>query len=302
MSQQPTVSVLVPVYNGEKYLSEAINSVLSQTYRDFELIAINDGSTDQSESLLRRFQAQDDRIQVISRGNTGIVLALNEGLSHARGRYIARMDADDIALPDRFAKQVEFLENHPDYVAVGCRTLMIDPEGLPIKLHNDLTTHEEINQAYLNGGFGTITHPAAMLRREAIQAIGGYRQEMDLAEDDDLFLRLAEIGKLANLPDVLLKYRQHLKSFSSTKFLKGFQAALIALQEAYQRRGLDLATMPKIEVAKVRSLNDTHHSWAWWALGDGNVATARKHAFLALKAAPISKESWKTFACAVRGW
>lgn len=302
MSQEPKVSVLMPVYNGETYLPTAIDSVLSQTLTDLELIVINDGSTDRSEFLLEKFQKQDSRIRLISRGNTGIVPALNEGLSHARGQYIARMDADDIAMPERFAQQVEFLDSHPEHVAVGSRTLMIDPEGLPIKVHNDLLTHEEIDQAYLNGGFGTITHPAVMLRHETMQTIGGYRKEMDLAEDDDLFLRLAEIGKLANLPQVLLKYRQHLKSFSSTKFSKGLQVAITALQEAYQRRGLKLSDMPYIKVDKPRSLNGTHSLWAWWALGDGNVATARKHAFLALKSAPTSKESWKTFACAVRGW
>lgn len=112
MSKKPIISVLMAVYNGEKYLGEAIDSILAQTYSDFEFIIVNDGSTDHSESILQEYQRQDERIRVVSRGNTGHTAALNEGLVYANGRYIARMDNDDIALPERFAKQVTFWKNN----------------------------------------------------------------------------------------------------------------------------------------------------------------------------------------------
>jgi GT2 family glycosyltransferase len=332
MTQPPTVSVVLPVYNAERYLIPAIASILTQTYSDFELIVMNDGSTDRSAQILKDFQNQDQRIRIFNQKNSGIVVALNNGLRQAQGRYIARMDGDDVAMPERFAKQVAFLEANPDHVAVGSQTLMIDPEGLPIKHHNQLTTHEQLDTAYLAGEFGAITHPAVMLRRDAVLQIGGYRTEMNLAEDDDLFLRLAEIGKLANLPDVLLYYRQHLTSFSATKLDQGWQRAQTALQEAYRRRGLqpqempkaiaddvdrmaiapafsnrvtDVTNLPRMESSSAiepRSISKTHALWSWWALEDGNLATARKHAWLATRKQPISGESWKALVCAVRGW
>jgi hypothetical protein len=148
-----------------------------------------------------------------------------------------------------------------------------------------------------------------------MQQIGNYRIEMKIAEDDDLFLRLAEVGKIANLPDLLLHYRQHLKSYGSTRFAEGFQQSQVALQEAYERRGLQPPEMTKA-LAEDRDnhsphLNapipvlthaDVHLRWAWWSLDGGNVATARKHAWLATKIQPTSTAAWKVLACAIRGW
>src|ERR1051325_1151561 len=116
-SRPPTVSVLLPVYNAERYLESALQSVLGQTFSDFEVIAVDDGSKDNSKKILERFAANDPRIRVISRPNTGIVGALNDGLAVARGEFIARMDADDVALPGRFQAQLDYLRGHPDCIA-----------------------------------------------------------------------------------------------------------------------------------------------------------------------------------------
>ncbi len=290
------------VYNDAKYLPEALDSILNQTFSDFEFVIINDGSTDGSEVILRNYQNRDQRIRLVSRANTGLIAALNEGLTYTRGKYIARMDSDDFAMPERFAKQVAFLDSHPDHVAVGTRVLMIDPTGAPIRLANTLTTHEEIDGANMAGQYGQLSHPAVMFRREAIEKVGVYREEMLYAEDADLFYRFAEIGKLANLPDVLLKYRLHLKSIGHTKTVKQMESAYVALSQAHRRRGLEPPKAPVVQDTKPISVSEIHCKWAWWALNGRNIATARRHAFLGVLRDPFSKYAWKTLLCALRGW
>ena len=290
------------VYNGTRYLNESIESIHNQTFTDWEFIIINDGSTDNSESIVQGWQNRDERIKLISREHKGLTISLNEGLSYAQGEYIARMDADDIALPDRFAKQVAFLDENPDHVAVGCRMLVIDPEGMPIFTCSKLTTHEEIDAAYMAGQAGIIGHPAVMIRRRVIESIGGYREQFTYAQDRDLFLRLAEVGKLANLPDTLMQFRLNAKSMGHTQRSEQKRCANLATIEAHQRRGLEPPILSDSSSEPPKSISDLHRQWTWWALGSGNVATARKHALLALTRQPLAVESWKVFACALRGW
>ena len=133
-NKTPAISVLLPVYNAERYLGLAVESVLNQTFDDFELLAFDDGSSYQSLSILREFAAKDSRVRVSSRENRGpLVVALNEMIAIARGPYLARMDADDICRSQRFEKQVAYLEAHPECVMVGSKCLAIDPEGMPIR-------------------------------------------------------------------------------------------------------------------------------------------------------------------------
>src|SRR5213082_3006291 len=128
----PVVSVLMPVYNAQRYLPAAVESILGQTFRDFEFIIIDDGSTDRSGEILRKFAAEDPRIKLISRPNTGYVVALNEALSCASGEFVARMDADDISLPTRFERQVAYLREHTDCVLVGTNVITMDSDGAMI--------------------------------------------------------------------------------------------------------------------------------------------------------------------------
>lgn len=302
MQKTPKVSVLMPVYNAEKFLHESVESILNQTFKDFEFIIINDGSTDKSEYILQEFQKQDSRIKLISRTNKGIVSTRNQGLAEAKGIYIALMDADDIALPDRLAKQIEFLDANLDYVAIGSRVLLIDPEGWPICPFAKSTSHEEIDEAHLRCQGGAICNPSALLRFDAVARIGGYRPEIKSAEDIDLFLRLAEVGKIINLSEILLKYRQHPKSIGHSQRAEQKQFADLAVMEAYQRRGLKVPAILNTVDGHNASISEMRRKWAWWALGANNIATARKNAFLALSKNPISSENWKVMACALRGY
>ncbi len=126
----PSISVLMPVYNTERYVAEAIESILAQTFGDFEFIIVNDGSTDDSLAILRRYEQQDQRIRLITRPNTGIVGALNDGLALARAELVARMDADDVSLPERLGKQRDFMSSHPGCVAMSTAYTIMDPDGL----------------------------------------------------------------------------------------------------------------------------------------------------------------------------
>lgn len=297
----PVVSVHMPVYNAERYVGEAVESILAQTFETFEFIIIDDGSTDGSLEILRRHEEQDKRIRLVSRPNAGVGRTRNEALAMAVGKYFAAMDADDVSSPRRFARQVEYLERTPECVAVGSRVLLIDSDGAPIREWSPFLTHEEIDREHLQGRGGAITHPAAMMRREAVCELGGYRESLQPAEDYDLFLRLGEVGRLANLEDTLLHYRQHPTSFGYADRARQRKAAQTALREAYERRGLAISVSGNGAVEQPLSLSDHHRKWAWWALQAGNVATARKHALKALRLSPLSGQSWRAMACAVRG-
>lgn len=203
----PRVSVLLPVYNAERYLREAVDSILAQTFTDFELLAHDDGSTDNSLSVMRRYT--DPRIVVTTGVNRGLVPALNDMIDRARGEYLARMDSDDVSEPSRFAKQAAHLDANAECVAISSRTLLIDAEGWPICEFNPLTGHDEIDAANLRTGTCHICHGATMFRKKALSAVGSYSGGFPDSEDLDLFLRLAEHGQIGALPEVLYRYRQH---------------------------------------------------------------------------------------------
>jgi glycosyltransferase involved in cell wall biosynthesis len=212
--KRPSITVLLPVYNAEPYLAQALQSVLAQTYGDFEVIVVDDGSTDGSREIITRYAREESRIRVIARENRGLVQSLNEGLSQATGEYVARMDADDVCLPERFSKQVTFLRTNPDHVVVGSSFIYIDEHGAETRRHacfvNDVTIRHALPVE------GSIRHPSAMLRTRALLEIGGYSDHYFAAEDYDLVRRLAHVGQLHNLPDVLLHYRESPTRVSST--------------------------------------------------------------------------------------
>jgi glycosyltransferase involved in cell wall biosynthesis len=242
-----TISIIMPVYNSDRFLSQAIESILSQTYHNFEFLIVDDGSTDQSYEIVKQY-ARDSRIKHWQLPNAGVVQRLNNLLDRAANPLIARMDADDIALPHRLEKQVEFLTNHPDHVAVGSQIEVIDDEGTTLDLWCNQQTHEAIDAVLinpLNTGLTVVCHPAVMYRRDAVLAVGKYRQEVQYAEDLDLFLRLVDNGgKLANLPETLLKYRLHLGGVCHRHFEKMWNSGQIAVREARHRRRL-----PELPVA-----------------------------------------------------
>lgn len=289
----------MPVYNAERYVAEAVASILNQTFGDFEFLIIDDGSTDRSLQILRKYERQDARIRLISRPNTGYVAALNEMLAMARGEFVARMDADDIAYPDRFGEQLKHLRTHPRCVLVGSRVLLIDPDGAPLCHSCHQCRHEEIDEALVQRHW-PLVHPAVMMKREAVAKVGGYRVQYTSIEDRDLFLRLAEIGELANLPQTLLQYRKHLDSVCHTRYNEQRSLQPLVDEDMRRRRGLPPARTPS-EPQTRTTPSETYATWAWCALIAGNVKTARKYAWKIFRSRPASLSSLKLVACALRG-
>ncbi|MGB7161396.1 MAG: glycosyltransferase [Tepidisphaeraceae bacterium] len=294
MSTTPAISVIMSVYNGERYAPEAVESILAQTFGAFEFILIDDGSTDGSKALLQNYVDRDPRVRLISRPNKGLTKTLNEGLGLARGEFVARMDADDVSLPTRFEKQVAFLRANPDCVCVGARVLRVDPYGSPLSESDHKLTHEEIDRQLIEEGLGwAITHPVAMMRRDAVATVGGYREQFKTSQDLDLWLRLAEVGRLANLPEILLKYRYHSESVGFTKFEEQRRVKSIILQDAYTRRGrTPPAEWPKAIFTPL-PVAEQLRRWARTALKAKNRDVAKKHAIDALKREPFTLDSWR---------
>jgi glycosyltransferase involved in cell wall biosynthesis len=297
-----TVSVVMTVFNTERYVGEAVQSVLGQTFRGFEFIIIDDGSTDRSPAILREFASRDPRVRLVSRPNTGIVAAANEGIGMARGRYLARMDSDDVCLPNRFEAQVRYLDEHPECVLVASRVTVVDPYGSPVLESGQKLTHEEIDAELLGSGGGwAIVQPSAMMRADAVRKVGAYRGRHNVSEDQDLFLRLAEVGRVANLPEPLLLYRRHYQSVMHTQWRQRQEVKERIVREAYERRGLPMPADWKFDGWKPTPLAEQVRTWGWAALKRGNVGVARRHALSAVKAAPLSGEAWKLLLYAVRG-
>jgi len=293
MSDSPQISVVMPVYNGEKYLAEALQSILAQTFRDFECIAVDDGSTDRSLQILQQFAAQEPRIKIVSRPNTGIVGALNDGLAVAQGEFVARMDADDIATANRFERQVAELQKAPDCVALGSAVLFIDPEGRPLKVYSPHPTHAAIEEELARGNGGALIHPTILFRRKALVQCGGYRIQYNYIEDLDLYVRLLEIGRLANLPDVLLHYRQHSLSVNHVKGSRSVQAAEI-IAPLRRAKGLPVLSAEALGkgAPKLAGPGDCRRKWALDAAEGGNFDCAMANALLAVRHQPLNRTNW----------
>jgi glycosyltransferase involved in cell wall biosynthesis len=300
----PKVAVLLPVFNSELYLSQAIQSILDQEFTDFEVIAIDDGSTDGSLAILEAARRRDSRVRVISRPNAGLVATLNEMLELAGSPYLARMDADDIASHERFHLQVAELDADPELVAVGTGVRLIDSDGLPLLSISVPLAHLEIDAWMSEARSGiAICHPSVMIRREALLKVSGYRQDYWPAEDADLFLRLAEVGKLSNLERVLMSYRVHSSSISRLNTRRQRDALYLAAGDAARRRGKNAPQhnlSQSIQHAD-ESISEVHRKFAWWALQSGFPHTARKHALAAFRREPFSLKSLRALYCSLRG-
>ena len=295
---RPAVSVLMPVYNAERYLAEAVGSILAQTFADFEFLIVDDGSTDGSLAILRRFEASDPRVRLVSRPNTGYVTALNEMLGMARGELLARMDADDVALPHRFARQVEFLRDHPEVDALGGAQEQIDARGRFLYIHRDPVGHEEIQEQALIGRC-PLNHPSVMMRRHAVLDLGGYRTEMMPSEDLDLWLRMGERGRLANLPEVVTRYRIHDGSISVSQQARQLDNMRRASEQACDRRGIPRR---QVESAPWRPVDrESRHravtGYGWIGFGRGDRSMAREYALRSIALMPWRADGWRLLAC-----
>ena len=257
----PRVSVILPTYNGEKYLGLAVRSVLRQTFGDFELLVLDDGSTDTTPRILERLAASDERMRVISLPHGGIVAALREGVRQAQANLIARMDGDDICLPERFARQVEYLDAHPEVVVLGTNWVGIDPAGRPFWRSRKFVTESAAIRASLERGTNPMLHPSVMFRPAAYERAGGYRFREDSFEDHDLWKRLIAEGEFANLPEVLTLYRRHQRA--------------VSVGRGRQRPGADITAA-------------RYAGWARIARRDGYRAAAWRNALQAVRLEPAS--------------
>lgn len=211
----PIVSVIMSVYNDEKYVSLAIDSILKQSFEDFEFIIINDGSTDRTLEILKEYEQKDSRIVLIEQENRGLTKSLNIGIKKAKGKYIARMDSDDISDLQRFEKQIEFLEINKDYALIGTNVEKIDESGKHIEFNTTKYTNKEIQKTLsIRNCFA---HGSVMINRTMIKDECYYDENFKYAQDYRLWAKIAKNFKVANLEEPLYSLRLHEKSISKTK-------------------------------------------------------------------------------------
>ncbi|MDA7926715.1 glycosyltransferase [Verrucomicrobiales bacterium] len=218
------LSVILPAYNAERHLAEAVRSVLAQSFSDFELIVINDGSSDRTADIIR--EIDDSRIRLIQHDqNSGLIAVLNEGISLAKGRFIARMDADDICEISRFEEQLAYFEANPNVGVLGTAIKIIDDEGRGGKVFEMPLLPEEIEWALPL--FCPVAHPSVMMRADIIREAGGYSSSAELAEDYELWGRMAKETAIANLSSPLLKLRKHPESVTSSRVQEHLRASAL---------------------------------------------------------------------------
>jgi hypothetical protein len=283
----PLVSVVLPVHDGATFVALSIGSILAQTFDAFELLVVDDGSRDATPAILADIAAQDRRLRVLTQPLLGLVPALNRGLVEARGRYVARMDADDVAMPERLACQVAALDRHLGVAAMGSACQLIGRDGSVLGHRHPPADPAAIRHALRWGN--CMIHPTMMLRRDAVLDAGGYRAAFRLAEDFDLWLRLSERHDLMNLPQSLLGYRQHAGQSTWQELEQRSLSELAALVVAEQRRAgeqdrakhvalIDHAFLRKIgvsEAAIARHIAARAMDAAREAIAAGQLASAR---------------------------
>ena len=213
----PQISCVMACYNAMPYLPDAVGSIQRQSVRDWELIVVNDGSTDQSGTWLRNAAQSDPRIRVIDQENAGQQAAANRGIEAARSNWIARMDADDIASPNRFAVQMKYLAANPDVGLLGGQIERLGSRRSGLASNFPLD-HDGIVAALMQNHH-SLCNPTVIFRRDLFEQIGGYWSH-NIAEDWDLFLRMAEVTRLANTPDTVLSYRFHTGSINGRRIVE----------------------------------------------------------------------------------
>jgi CTP:molybdopterin cytidylyltransferase MocA len=290
--------VLLPVWNGDAFLAQAIESICRQTFSSFELIVIDDGSTDGSAAIAEHAARGDDRVRVLRLPHEGLSAALNAGIAAARAELVARMDADDVSVLDRLRKQVSHLDARPACVAVGAWIEVVDEAGRHIGLKTFATTHAGISAGLLRG-LSPMAHPTIVARREALRAAGGYDARRYPSEDLDLWFRLAERGELANLGEVLLQHRRHKAAMGVRDREKMKAMALVICNEARTRHGLPPWRGTPI-LAGANADAQYHFECARTALIAGPRPAAVRHAAATIAAEPDRLYGYATLAaCAV---
>ena len=287
MSKVPRVSVLMPAYNREAFIREAVESVLRQTYTDFEVVAVDDGSSDGTVAVLEELARRDGRVRVIKAGRLGLVGASNETVRHARGELLARLDADDVAMPSRLEKQVAYMDSHPECVVVGGQMEIMDSVGHFKRMKTVPTEHEQIDGFHMAGQGSAIMNSTAMMRGAAVREVGGYRHRFEICDDLDLWMRLAEKGRLANLPEVFVRYREH-------------DANISRQREGWVRRRTHGAVRAAERRRKTGRINATEYA-VRLAVRLGEMGKARGIAWWGVCRRPVNRTAWRMAAFAMFG-
>ena len=222
------------VFNGQAFLPEAIESILGQTFGEFEFVVIDDGSTDKTAEILAQYAARDARIRVLRHDNKGRPESLNVGIEAAKGKYIARMDADDVAMPCRLAEQIDFMERRPEVGLLGGAIELINSAGHVVKTSRPPLEDAEIRSTMLR--YNPMFHPTVVMRKDVAVAAGGYRKALLDADDYDLWLRMGERSRLANLSATMVKYRVHSGQVSIRNLEHQTRCVLAARAAAMQRK------------------------------------------------------------------
>lgn len=290
MSNSPhKMSVLMGVYNAEKHLRRSVASILAQTMKDFEFIIVDDCSTDGTWEYLDRLASMETRIKVLRNSeNLGLTKSLNKGLSLVRSGYIVRQDADDFSYPFRLQKQLMYLEQNPDCVALGSQMLVVDENNRPKRLWISPLDHDEIDFRFMNGFGGSLAHPTLAARTNTILDLGGYNDDYHVAQDMDLLLRMAEVGKLANLPDVLVRYQAHGENISSVNDDRKYQCVKSAVLNAWKRRGLGSPYFDRFPNPEI-TIKEPSRTYALMVYGIKNIFGS-----------PMTREGWSALYASLR--
>jgi len=288
------VSVVMSVYNGERFLRQAVDSVLNQTLPDFEFIVVDDGSTNGTAEILSGYAEADPRLCVVTQENQGLIKSLNRAVGMARGEYIARMDADDISLPERLAIQVCRLDAHPQIAVLGTRYDEIDESGQVIRRGNRYVGSTLVERALLQGNSSVFCHGSVMFRRACFEHVEGYREQFRHAEDYDLWLRMAEHYELDNVAETLYQHRLRLDSVSFEYFLQQQRGAAFALECAHRRRsGLPELPFPLMDLPPSRREMGAYHlRMGTVLLQFGHVKKARAELKKAIEQFPANPYPW----------
>lgn len=261
----PPVSVILPVYNAEKTLRQAIDSILSQSYKNFEVIAVDDGSKDHSHQILQQYALQDSRLKVFQNSqNLGLMKTLNRAIGLAENEYLARFDSDDEMLPRRLELQVQYLQEHRDVAVVGAQYYFMGRQPSRDKLFQLPQTPEDIQAQILKEN--PLCHSAVMLRKSALLKVGGYRDFFVNSEDYDLWLRMSREFKLANLSEPLLRFRLSLGG-AGIKRRREMQIYRELAIQSYLQPQKDLASLKKeIEIQFNQKVQKDYFFQFYWQL------------------------------------
>lgn len=294
----PSVSVVMSVYNGRRYLRQAIDSILAQTFDDFEFLIVNDASTDNTAQILA--SCDDCRIVVLeNQRNLGLAASLNRALEASRGKYIARQDADDVSDPERFSKQVFHLDAYPEVGIVGTTTEWISDTNDVLRVWRQPTSNAAIQETLLR--YCCLVHGSTMYRRQCFEEVGGYDPEMRTGQDYDLWLRMAETWDVSSLPEVLYAYRWHHDMASARREEEQKRNAEMALDRAIRRRlcygRLALRLRSGHLPLRLRQMSRQRlaERYVWWSAGARGISrtVALRFLLIALLLDPATPEIWQ---------